>query len=97
MSTEFNTDIVSVTHSVCVVCIFLGVQVMHFVHNILLFLNYLAFSAFTVLRIYALWDRSWITLLLVTPIALVKPALSLVSGSITCVLKFSASLTNSQV
>ncbi|KAH9889273.1 hypothetical protein C8Q73DRAFT_654019 [Cubamyces lactineus] len=39
----------------------------------LLFLNYLAFSAFTCLRVYGVWGRDWKPLLIVLPLTLVKP------------------------
>ncbi|KAI9059899.1 hypothetical protein FKP32DRAFT_1579041 [Trametes sanguinea] len=41
--------------------------------DVLLFLNYLAFSVFTCLRIYGVWGRDWKPLLLVLPLTLVKP------------------------
>ncbi|OSC97583.1 hypothetical protein PYCCODRAFT_1471755 [Trametes coccinea BRFM310] len=41
--------------------------------DVLLFLNYLAFSAFTCLRIYGVWGRDWKPLLFVLPLTLVKP------------------------
>ncbi|KAI0629547.1 hypothetical protein C8Q77DRAFT_1220240 [Trametes polyzona] len=41
--------------------------------DVLLIINYLAFSAFTVLRVYGVWGRDWRPLLVVLPISLVKP------------------------
>ncbi|KAI0645061.1 hypothetical protein C8Q79DRAFT_912324, partial [Trametes meyenii] len=41
--------------------------------DVLTFLNYLAFSAFTSLRVYAVWGRDWRPLLLVLPLTLVRP------------------------
>ncbi|KAI0327895.1 hypothetical protein GY45DRAFT_1256050 [Cubamyces sp. BRFM 1775] len=43
----------------------------------LLFLNYLAFSAFTCLRVYGVWGRDWKPLLIVLPLTLVKPICSI--------------------
>ncbi|KAI0653342.1 hypothetical protein C8Q70DRAFT_927948 [Cubamyces menziesii] len=43
----------------------------------LLFLNYLAFSAFTCLRVYGVWGRDWKPLLVVLPLTLVKPLCSI--------------------
>ncbi|KAI0669521.1 hypothetical protein C8Q78DRAFT_1080235 [Trametes maxima] len=41
--------------------------------DVLTFLNYLAFSAFTSLRVYAVWGRDWKPLMLVLPLTLVRP------------------------
>ncbi|KAI0351956.1 hypothetical protein OH77DRAFT_1523650 [Trametes cingulata] len=41
--------------------------------DVLLFLNYLAFSAFTTLGVYGVWGRDWKPLLLVLPLSLVRP------------------------
>ena len=52
--------------------------------DVLVFLNYLAFSAFTVLRIFAVWDRDWKPLIIVIPLALVKPLIIIVSFMWNC-------------
>ncbi|KAI0653343.1 hypothetical protein C8Q70DRAFT_1036878 [Cubamyces menziesii] len=43
----------------------------------LVFLSYLAISAFTCLRVYGIWGKDWKPLLIVVPLALVKPFVSL--------------------
>ncbi|EJF60686.1 hypothetical protein DICSQDRAFT_137227 [Dichomitus squalens LYAD-421 SS1] len=43
----------------------------------MLLLNYLAFAAFTTLRVYAVWGRDWKPLLLVVPLTLAKPVLQI--------------------
>ncbi|KAI0351958.1 hypothetical protein OH77DRAFT_1498209 [Trametes cingulata] len=43
--------------------------------DVLLFLNYLAFTAFTTLRVYGVWGRDWKPLLIVLPLSLVRPIL----------------------
>ncbi|CDO76736.1 hypothetical protein BN946_scf184813.g6 [Trametes cinnabarina] len=46
--------------------------------DILVFLNYLAFSAFTCLRIYGVWGQDWRPLIFVLPLTLVKPIAGLI-------------------
>ncbi|KAI0645031.1 hypothetical protein C8Q79DRAFT_912048 [Trametes meyenii] len=58
------------------VCVSLCGGITH-TDDVLLFLNYLAFSAFTALRAYGVWGRSWTPLLLVLPLSLVKPILGI--------------------
>ena len=48
--------------------------------DVLTFINYLSFSAFAVLRVYAIWDQDWKPLVFVIPLSLVKPILVLVCG-----------------
>ena len=45
----------------------------------LTFVDYFALSTFTVLRVYSMVDRSWKPLVIVIPLALVKPILAMVS------------------
>ncbi|KAI0774927.1 hypothetical protein BD413DRAFT_611911 [Trametes elegans] len=49
--------------------------------DVLLSMNYLAFSAFTALRVYGVWGRDWKPLLIVLPLSLVKPALLIYESS----------------
>ena len=37
-------------------------------------IGYLAFSAFTIIRVYAVWRCNWKPLVIVVPLALVRPA-----------------------
>ena len=48
--------------------------------DILAFINYLAISAFAVLRSYAIWGHNWKLLPFLIPLALVKPAILMVSN-----------------
>ncbi|KAI0365086.1 hypothetical protein BV20DRAFT_954980 [Pilatotrama ljubarskyi] len=43
--------------------------------DVLLLLNYLAFTAFTTLRVYGVWGRDWKPPLIVLPLSLVRPIL----------------------
>ncbi|KAI1790332.1 hypothetical protein LXA43DRAFT_1062142 [Ganoderma leucocontextum] len=43
--------------------------------DVMVTLNYFAFSAFTSLRVYGVWGRDWKPLLVVVPLTLIKPAL----------------------
>ena len=45
----------------------------------LTFVDYFAFSTFTVIRMYAILNRDWKPLVVVIPLALVKPILAIVS------------------
>ena len=47
--------------------------------DVLLILNYIAFAAFAVLRVYGVWDRDWKPLIILVPLALVKPIGTIVS------------------
>ncbi|KAI0644989.1 hypothetical protein C8Q79DRAFT_969050 [Trametes meyenii] len=47
----------------------------------LLFLSYLSIASFTALRVYAIWGRDWRPLVLVLPLSLVRPALTLYEAS----------------
>ncbi|KAM5537914.1 hypothetical protein V8D89_008390 [Ganoderma adspersum] len=46
----------------------------------LLALNYFAFAAFTVIRVYAVWGRDWKPLLAVLPLSLARPILFMASS-----------------
>ncbi|PIL33714.1 hypothetical protein GSI_04339 [Ganoderma sinense ZZ0214-1] len=46
----------------------------------LLVLNYFAFAAFTVIRVYAVWGRDWKPLLVVIPLSLARPVLFMASS-----------------
>ncbi|KAI0645033.1 hypothetical protein C8Q79DRAFT_1011145 [Trametes meyenii] len=45
--------------------------------DVLTFLNYTSIATFTALRVYAVWGRDWRPLVVVLPLALVRPALLL--------------------
>ncbi|KAI0669471.1 hypothetical protein C8Q78DRAFT_977408 [Trametes maxima] len=45
--------------------------------DVLSFLNYTSIASFTALRVYAVWGRDWRPLVVVLPLALVRPALLL--------------------
>ncbi|KAI8971010.1 hypothetical protein BD414DRAFT_501370 [Trametes punicea] len=49
--------------------------------DMLVFINYLAFAAFTCLRIYAVWGRDWKPLLIVAPLTLVRPISGLIEDT----------------
>ncbi|KAI0752826.1 hypothetical protein C8Q80DRAFT_1118138 [Daedaleopsis nitida] len=59
--------------------------------DVLVVVNYLSFTAFTILRVYGVWGRDWKPLLLVVPLALVKPILYAAGPPFGCVLSYDIS------
>ncbi|RPD57853.1 hypothetical protein L227DRAFT_577549 [Lentinus tigrinus ALCF2SS1-6] len=45
-----------------------------------LLLNYIAFAAFTILRVYAVWGRDWKPLVVVVPLSVARPVLFVVTS-----------------
>ncbi|KAI0701015.1 hypothetical protein C8T65DRAFT_579979 [Cerioporus squamosus] len=48
----------------------------------ILALNYFAFAAFTIIRVYAVWGRDWKPLVVVIPLSMARPILFIVSFSL---------------
>ncbi|TBU37654.1 hypothetical protein BD309DRAFT_973604 [Dichomitus squalens] len=51
------------------------------IDDALLALNYLAFAAFTIIRVYAVWGRDWKPLLVVIPLSMARPLFFIAGGS----------------
>ena len=52
--------------------------------NALLLINYLALAAFTAIRVYGVWGRDWRPLVVVLPLALARPAYTIVRPHVSC-------------